>query len=158
MDDSGEMRSGEPAPRLVEEREDLALASRPLAQVVRKRLPEHVLHRDEEATIGVADVVDRDDIGVRKLRHRLRFAQDALLQRRAARPQLAPQHLDSDLAIELRIVRRVDEPHTAGAEPVQDDVTRKALPGFEDLFRAQGRGARAVLRTLVAARQRCREL
>ena len=66
-----------------------------------------------------AHVVDRDDVGVRQARHRLRLAQQARLLLGQRRPHAAVgdmQQLDRDLAVQLGIVGRVDLAHPAPAD------------------------------------------
>src|SRR5436309_6568258 len=57
-----------------------------------------------------ADLVDRDDVRMRELRHRTRLDEQLLAI-------VAPEQLDRDLAIQLRVVRGVDDTEPAGAEP-----------------------------------------
>ena len=65
--------------------------------------------------LGLADVVDRDDVRVVDLRHRARLAHEPLGQRRV----VAAQQLERDLAAELGILGAPHDAHRAGAEPLE---------------------------------------
>ena len=102
-------------------------------QPVRDGVPLHVLHRDEDLVFERADVVRDDDVRVRQARDRLRLAQRALppLRQRDAVARLHAQQLDRDLAIQLRVVRRVDLAHAAAPDHRQHDVAADARPARE---------------------------
>ena len=85
------------------------------------------LHRQVDLVLVRADVVDRDDVGVRELGHRLGLALEASAGVGVGRQQ----ELERDLAIELRVVRGVDHPHPALADEVEDDVAADDLAGLE---------------------------
>ena len=57
----------------------------------------------------------------------------------AAAPPVRPQQLERHLAVELRIVRRVDHAHAAGADAVQDHVAADRRAGRERRPRLLGR-------------------
>ncbi|MFT3764449.1 MAG: hypothetical protein QM820_02865 [Minicystis sp.] len=81
-------------------------------------LPGDELHRDEDLTVGDADLVDRDHVGVRELGERLRLPEEAGVRLRAGARR--SQELERDLAIELLVVGGIHGPHPAGAEPVEE--------------------------------------
>ena len=98
---------------------------------VREGVPLDELHRDENLVLEGADVEDHHHVGVRQARDGLRLAQRALPPlRQDAVSGLDPQQLDRHLAIQLRIVGRVDVAHPAAADQAEHDVTANArAPG-----------------------------
>jgi hypothetical protein len=114
----------QPAPRRHEHLQDVLPASFRRLQPVRDGVPLDELHRDEHLLLKRPDVEHDDDVRVREPRDRLRLAQRALLalQPGDAVARLDPQQLDRDLAIQLRIVRRVHLAHAAAAHQPEDDV------------------------------------
>ena len=95
------------------------------------------LHRDEDAALEGADVVDHDHVGVRDLGDRLRLAHQARAPRVAGVGVVAAgaQQLDRDLAIQLGIVRGVDLAHGAPAHEPEDDEAIDLGPARERLAR-----------------------
>ena len=85
------------------------------------RLAAHELHREEHATRGLADVVDRHDVRVRELRERTCLAEQPVAMRTTE--QVLGQELQRDLAIERRVVRRVHHAHRPGADLLQQGVS-----------------------------------
>ena len=65
-----------------------------------------------------ADVVNGKDIGMRELRHRLRFPERAPAQihSHCIGRSLWPEYLEGNLAIELRVARGIDDAHSARAD------------------------------------------
>ena len=91
--------------------------------------PVHVPHRDEEPALGLAGLVDRDDVRVVEARGEPGFLQHPLAEPVVVRQALA-QQLQRDRTLEPRVVRPVDLTHPAtsgeGADLVAgDDVTRR---------------------------------
>ena len=123
------------------------------SQPVGDGVPLDELHRDEDLVVERADVVDDDDVRVRQPRDRLRLAQRPLppLGQRDAVAGLDPQELDRDLAIELRIVRRVDLAHPAAPDQPQHDVAA------DDRAASERRGGR-IDRNVRGSRVRLRHL
>ncbi|MCY1013979.1 hypothetical protein OV079_52340 [Nannocystis pusilla] len=80
----------------------------------------HELHGDEHLAVVLADLVDRDDVGVLQAGHRLGLAHQSAARQRQVAHRLAEQHLDRDLAIEEVVVGRVDHPHPAATDEAQD--------------------------------------
>jgi hypothetical protein len=73
-----------------------------------------VFHRHIGQIVFLADVVDRDDIGVRKLARRFGFlVETRLVFRRLVGGKVEADCLDRDDAIEQRVARLVDGAHGA---------------------------------------------
>jgi hypothetical protein len=83
-----------------------------------QRLAVHQLHRDEDDVAELCCLVNRDDVGMNELRHRLRFTQHA---RRPFTLQRARwmQHLHRHASVELRIIGRVDDAHASAPERLE---------------------------------------
>ena len=79
------------------------------------------LHGDVVRALGLAAVVDGDDVRVREPGCRLRLAAEALDEEVVARVALV-EDLDRDAAPELLVLGEVDVGHAAGAELPQDPV------------------------------------
>ena len=108
----------------------LAHADRPLAQPRAHRLAlEHLRHHEEPIAL-LAGVVDRDDVGVRERRHRLRLGLEAG-ERVGVIGEVLGQHLDRHVALEAGVAGAVDLPHPAGAERRDDLVRAEAVAGRE---------------------------
>ncbi len=167
VDQAGVVRGLQAAAGLDEHREHLLAGPRARAQPRLEGGALDELHGDEDAVAVGADVVHCDDVGVAQAGHRLGLAQqsgvavDARLGRAAAGDGLAVQQLERDLAVELRVVGRVDHAHAAGTERVQDHVATDQLSVADLLGRArEGRAAAAdrarhadLLRALAACAQ-----
>ncbi len=123
VDEAGRVRGREAAPRRDEHVEDLAPRPRLVGEPALDRPAGDELHRQEHLVLEHADVVHGDDVRVLQPRDRLRLAQQARARRvlRAALPRF--DQLEGDLAIQLRIVRAVDDPHRAGSDALDDHVT-----------------------------------
>ncbi len=76
----------------------------------------HQLHGDERLVADAADVVDRDDVGVRQPGHRPRLAEQPRARLRTHRSLRLSDHLERDAAIQLRVIGLVDDPHAARAQ------------------------------------------
>ena len=79
------------------------------------------LHRDVVGALGLAAVVDRDDVRVRQGRGRLGLAAEALDEEIVVRVALV-QDLDRDAAAEVLVLGEVDVRHPARAELAHDAV------------------------------------
>jgi hypothetical protein len=88
-----------------------------------------------------ADVVHGDDVRVRELGHRLGLADQPGAAELGVAGDLGAQQLDRDLAVELRVVRGIDDAHPTGAEPLDDEVTPDRRAALE-LRRSSERGRR----------------
>src|SRR5262249_17270744 len=109
-------------------------AARLAALPRRERLAVDELHRDEHLVAVLADLVDRHHVRMRHLRHRLRFAEQSRVRRRAT---FAGAHeLDRDRSVELSVVRLEHDAHATFSEfPAHLEVPDSPTCG--------GRGARA---------------
>ena len=101
--------------------EDLLDRKRPFCQPLGQRLPFEILHDEVLDTLGVADVVDRADVRVRKLRDRPGLPLESL-PRLGGKREMGRQHLDRHRAFESRVPGPVDLAHPAGAERREDLV------------------------------------
>ena len=108
----------------------LAHADRPLAQPRAHRLALEQLRHHEEPIALLAGVVDRDDVGVRERRHRLRLGLEAG-ERVGVIGEVLGQDLDRHVALEAGVAGAVDLPHPAGAERRDDLVRAEAVAGRE---------------------------
>src|SRR5262249_10518792 len=77
-----------------------------------------VLHGEIDSLVDRPHVVDRDHVGMLQPRREPGLALDA----RAGRGDLIADELERDLAVELRIERRVYSPHRTGADEIEQDV------------------------------------
>jgi hypothetical protein len=86
-------------------------------------VPFDELHRDEDAVLKRADVVDDDDVRVRELRDGLRLTQQPQTARRIGGTRgVTAQQLHGDLSIQLGIVRGVDLAHSTPPHQSEHDV------------------------------------
>ena len=77
VDDAGGVRGRQAPAGGEEDRANLRPGAGLAAQPRRQRLTFDELHRDEDAVVDRADVVDHDDVGVREARDRLGLLQHA---------------------------------------------------------------------------------
>ena len=105
---------------------ELALQRERIAQRdhVGEIAPFHQLHRDEQLTLGLAEVVHRDDVGVLDGAGRARFAEEPLLHVfRLA--EARAQELECDVAAQHRVIGLPHDPHRAFAEELVQLVLAK---------------------------------
>jgi RNA polymerase sigma-70 factor (ECF subfamily) len=131
--EAGAMRGREPGAGLAEHREDLVSRARTLDDPRVERLPRDVLHRQEHAIAVLADVEDLDDVRMRQLRHRLRFAPHPQFERlaRLVGKRVDAHELDHDGAPQLGIAREADDAHPARADRALDHVAADACTRLE---------------------------
>ena len=91
--------------------------------------PVHVAHRDEQAAVGLARLVDRHDVRVVETRGQPRLAQHPVAERLVVREPLA-QQLEGDRALEAQVESAVHLAHAAApgqsADLVAgDEITRR---------------------------------
>ena len=86
-----------------------------------QRAAVEVLHRDVVRALGLAAVVDRDDVRVRQAGGVLRLAAEALDELLVARVTVV-EDLDRDVPAELLVLGEVHVGHPAGAELPHDPV------------------------------------
>ena len=84
-----------------------------------ERPPVEVLHRDVVRALGLAAVVDRDDVRMRERGRVLRLAAEALDELLVVRVAVV-EDLDRDAAAELLVLGEVDVRHPAGAKLAHD--------------------------------------
>ena len=123
MNQPGAVRVAQPARHLPGEVDHARLGQRPLA-------PDHggqglalgVLHREvEQPALGLAEVEDRDDVGMRHPAGRVRLVREAQAHRRIGR-DVAEHQLEREQPAQPRVVRAVDQPHRALADQRLDHV------------------------------------
>ncbi len=124
MDQPGRVCRRQAVACRLERGDDLAPLAAVGDQPLRERQTLHQLHRDEHAVIDAADVEHGHDVGVRQLRHRLRLAQQRVVNRQpiGGSGAVVAKHLERDLAVQLRIVCRVHDAHASGTDPIEHDI------------------------------------
>src|SRR5256886_16968049 len=93
-----------------------------------QRLAVDMFHRDEVRAIVLADLIDMSNVRVVKRRRSFSFANEPL-HSVAIRGHFGRQNLQSNLAIELRVMRQINFTHSARANLCADFVTSKAYTG-----------------------------
>ena len=101
-----------------------------LRDALRERPAVHQLHREEEHALVLLDRVDRDDAGVVERGDGARFALETGAAIGVVGESLR-QHLERDLAAELRVLGEVHLAHAAGAQRAEDPVVRDGLSDHE---------------------------
>ena len=86
----------------------------------------HELHRDERRPLGLVDLVDDRDRGVRERRRRARLLLEPALLLGVA-PGARAQDLERDLAAEGRVEGAVDDPHAAPPDLLEHLVVGERL-------------------------------
>jgi hypothetical protein len=94
-----------------------------------QRLALDELHHDVDAPLELSHVVDGGDVGVAHRRGGPRLAQHALPSRLVG-GHLAPQYLQSHLALEALVDRAVHHAHAAEAELLDDAKAPQPLHGL----------------------------
>ena len=108
----------------------LAQRQRAARQPLAQRLALEQLHHRVRRLAVAAEVVDREDAGVRERGDRLRLALEAG-ERLGGGREVRRQHLHRDVAVELRVARPVDLAHPAGAERGLDPIRPEPVAGRE---------------------------
>jgi hypothetical protein len=118
------VRRIERARYLRDERKRLRGGKRPIPEQLLEVLPLDVAHRNEDAPVGLARLVDRDDVRVVERGRELRLGQqplaEALVLGEARREQL-----ERHLPLQPPILGELDDPHAAATEHVLDPVAQK---------------------------------
>ena len=109
----------EDLPRVVDRDPERRRAARD--EQLLERPPLEVLHRDVVGALGLAAVVDRDDVRVREAGGVLRLAPEALDELLVARVPVV-EDLDRDAPAELLVLGEIDVRHPARAELPDDQV------------------------------------
>src|SRR3569623_123300 len=117
VNDALRVRDLECVAELLPDREHATQRQRPHRfELVRQRVAAQQLHDEvEDAVVGLADVVDVDDIGLVEPAREPRLAQEAFHRDAVAR-ELGMNDLDRDLAVDRNLVRAIDGDHAAVAE------------------------------------------
>ena len=97
---------------------------------VAQRLAVEKLRNCVTHAVVVAEVVNRQDVGVRNRRHRTRLALEAC-DAIGIGGEGFRQNLDRDLAAQVRIVSPIHFAHSAGADRADDFVGAEARAGHE---------------------------
>ena len=133
MDETPRVRRVERVGDLARDRDGAGRPERPLpARAAPEVAPVDVAHRDEQAPVGLARLVDRDDVRVVEARREPRLPEEPLAELLVVGEARA-QQLQGDGALEPRIERAVDLAHAATAdEPLDrvagDELTRRNPP------------------------------
>jgi hypothetical protein len=129
MHDARAMGRDQPATRVEVHRHHLAPRASRVTDPLAQRRPVDELHRDVDGTVVRAHVEHAGHVGVSQPRHDLRLALEPRLRALgvAVDERAAPQELHRDVALELRIVRRVDHPDAARPELAKDSVATDLL-------------------------------
>ena len=140
VDDLVSVRLGERAQDLAGELDRRQRRRRALAdeQLLQRRAVE-VLHRDVVGVLGLAAVVDADDVRVAEAGGGPRLALEALDELLVTGVTLV-QDLQGDLAAELLVLGQVDLGHAAGAELAHDPVAAVEQPADQAVFEVSGQG------------------
>ena len=131
MNQPGGMRTREGAGGLPEVVEPLGERARRIVELLAKRHPVHVLHRDVPVAARFADVVHRGDVGVAQRGRHLRFARKAGTEVR--RQRCVCEHLERDVPLETRIECFVDIRAASGPEQLEDLVLAQRRSGRKKL-------------------------
>jgi WD40 repeat protein len=116
VDEAGPMRGREPGARFAHHPHDVA--PRPARADPRaQRYADDELHHHHHRAVALVDVVHRDDVGMRELGERARLPLHISTR---------VQHLDRDLAIEPRVIRREHGAHRAAADPIEQHEPAQA--------------------------------
>ena len=122
MHDARRVRVRQPLGHLRGDADGLRNRQRSPGEALLQRLALVVRHHEVELAVrGLVDLVDCADVRVVQGRGGLRLLQEPLLGRLVA-GQVRRQELDGDLALQARVVGRVDDPHAAVAEFGADRV------------------------------------
>ena len=122
MDDALVVGGGEPTRDLEGDLDRLARRQRTVLEPLAERLALEQLHGGVDGALLAAEVVYGEDVGVREGGHRLRLALEAREGLRVL-GEVPRQHLDGDVALELRVPCPVDDTHAALAE-LREDLVR----------------------------------
>ncbi len=85
-----------------------------LLEVIAQRLAAHHRHHEEQDSVGVARVVDRQDVRMRQAGGELDLAREALPAQGPG--EVGVEHLEGDVALMAQVARQVHGCHAARAE------------------------------------------
>ena len=121
VDHPRRMGSGQPPPRRDEHVDDGIALPLTVDEPLRQVDAGHELHGDVCPVGELAGVVHGHHVGVGQPRERPRLPEQRIRSHRVALGA-GPHHLHRDLAIELRVVRRVDGPHRPRPDPLEEEI------------------------------------
>ena len=81
-------------------------------------------HREVEAAVDVAGVVDRNDVRVLERHRELRLAREALVEALVER-ELGRDQLQRDRSLQAQVVGAVDDAHPAPADQLLDAIAEE---------------------------------
>ena len=93
-------------------------------------LPRYQLHGDEADALGLADVVDRDDVRVGQGGGGTRFPYESLLPLRVG-ADLRRDHLQRNAAVQTCVDRTIYDPHATSPEVPGEGVVREPRSGLQ---------------------------
>ncbi len=106
--------------------DQFAGVDRPSSQKFSKALPRAEFHDDERPFFELSHIVDRADVGMIQMRCRPGFLLEPAPGGRV-RQQTLGQELDGDRPAEANITGRIDDPHAAGPQAIDDLVVGHPL-------------------------------
>ena len=122
MEDAPLVRRGQPGAELPRDLERLVLGQpADAAQQRRQVLAVHVLHREEQLAVDLADVVDAADVRVRHLPRGAHLVVELREPRRIVRERRR-QELQRDRLAEPQVVGAIDLAHAAAPEQADDAI------------------------------------
>jgi hypothetical protein len=89
-----------------------------------------VLHRDEEPTLSLVRVVDRDDVRMLQTRRGRGLADESVAEPRIV-GEVRVEQLQSDLPTQLEVLGEIDDGHPAPTDHPLDPMTGELVPGAE---------------------------
>ena len=130
MDDAAAVRRREPAGDLHRVVERGPQRQRRRADARAERVPLEQFDGGVRRAVVRADVVDRDDVGMRECGNGPGLTVEPLAELRI-HPAARRQDLDRDLPVQARVARTVHLAHSAGADGRQNLVRAEACSGVE---------------------------
>ena len=85
------------------------------------------LHEQEQLPVGLAELVDADDVAMRQLGERARLAQEACLEL-GILAELPRQDLERHDAVQALLARAIDDAHTALPDELEDLEVGEVCP------------------------------
>jgi len=102
-----------------------------LTQTLTDGLSLQQLHHGEAHALGVANIVNRQDVGMRQRRDGLGFALETQ-QRVGVLGELFRENLDGYIALQAEVARAVDFTHASGANRGKNFIRAEASTGREN--------------------------
>ena len=127
MEEAARVRIGERFADLGADTQHVRDRQRAAGEPRLERAAGHVLHHQEVGARLRVEVEDGGDAGMREPRQHVGLAAEALA-RRAVVERARGEHLDRDLAIEVRVVRLPHLAHAAAPDLLDEAVAREVRP------------------------------